>query len=71
MPHFSEEMEANTALYTACTTPPLGSITLCNERFNKATDLSFLVKTHLAMLACVDDASDIRDGDTSLRNVGS
>lgn len=71
MPHFGEEMEADAALYTACTPPPLGSIALCNERFNKATNLSFLVKTHLAMLACVDDASDIRDGDTGLRNVGS
>ena len=70
MPDLSEEVEAQTALHATCTTTPLRRVALGDECFDQTADLPFLVKAHLAVLASVDDASDVRDSDASLCNIG-
>lgn len=69
VPSLGEQVEAETALYTACTPASLSCITLRNERLDEAADLPFLIEPHLTVLSGVDDAGDVWNSDTSLRNV--
>ena len=81
-----KEVEAEAALDTAGATAALRGVALGDEGFDEAADLALLVESgrgvsagrglrggdrpHLAMLAGVDNTSDIRDSDTSLSDVG-
>ena len=69
MPDLGEQVEAQTTLDTTRTTASLGSIALCDEGLDETTDLTFLVKAHLTMLASVNDTSDVGDGNTGFRDV--
>ena len=69
MTELGEEVEAQTALDTSGTSTPLSGVALGDECLNEFAQLSLLVEAHLAMLASVDDASDVRNGYTRLRNV--
>ena len=70
MTKFGEEMETKAILDATCTSPPLGSVALGNIYLNQAAHLPLLIKPHFAVFTRIDDAGNIRDGDTSFRNVG-
>ena len=67
---FCEEVKAKTILDTTSTPPPLSGVALGNVCLDQAARLSLLVEPHLAMFSRVNDAGDIRDGDSGFRDVG-
>ena len=69
MTKFGEEMETEAILDAACASSPLGSVALGNIYLDQAAHLPLLIKPHFAMFTRIDDAGNIRDGDTSFRDV--
>ena len=67
---FCEEVETKAILNTTGTSSPLSSIALGNICLDQAAHLSLLIEPHLAMLARIDDAGNVWNGDSSFRNVG-
>ena len=66
---FGEEVETKATLDTACTTASLRRIALSDERFDKSADLPLFVKPHFPVLSSINHAGDVRNSDTSLRDV--
>jgi len=66
---FGEEVETEAILNTTGTSSPLGGVAPGDMGLDQPAHLSLLVKPHLAMFARVDDAGDVWNGDSSLRDV--
>ena len=66
-----EHVEAEAVLHTTGATTPLLRVGSRNERVNQPRELPSFVETHLSMLARVDDARHVGNGDAGLCNVGS
>lgn len=67
---FGEEVETKAVLNTTGASSPLSSVAFGNIRLDQAAHLSLLVEPHFTMFSRINDTSDIRDGDSSFRDVG-
>ena len=69
MAQFGEEVKTKAILNTAGAPSPLGSVALGDVGLDQSAQLPLLIEPHLAMFARINDAGDVRNGDSSLRNV--
>ena len=69
MSRFGKEVETEATLYTTCTTASLRRIALGDERLDKSADLPLFVEPHFPVLSRINHAGDVRNSDTSLRDV--
>ncbi len=68
--YFCEQMEAKTLLNTTGTAPTLLRIGAGDKSIDEARELAPLIEPHFTVLPRVYDTGNIRDGDTSFRDVG-
>ena len=69
MTQLGEEVETKAILNTAGASSPLGRVALGDISLDQSAHLPLLVESHLTMLARINDAGDVWNSDSSLRNV--